>query len=197
MVSGTKADELDVALNPTRPANAGPCNTWPLMVSSLKKAFVGSSFWAANLATAAFDEVAVQLLKRSVEYDRVKLKFVNATVESKFPGTELVVPICITVEPMLTCRHSLTTVANVTELLNGGVPLSVAQIVIRFVVLPWAQSGFQEKYPFVGLIEAPAGAFWSVNVKLLLPLKSLATLVKTTPLPTITDLSGIGGKIGA
>ena len=94
---------------------------------------------------AVFDAVSVQFVKRFVGYDRVKLKFVNATVESKFTGTELVVPTCITVEPMLTCTHSLTTTAKVTELLNVGAPLSVAQMVMRFVVLPWAQSGVHVK----------------------------------------------------
>src|ERR1035441_10158658 len=113
---------------------------------------------------AVFDAVNVQLLKRFVGYESVKLKFVTATVESKFTGTELVVPICITVEPMLTCTHSPTTTANITELLRGGRPLSVAQMVMRLVVLPWAQPGVHEKLPLVGLMEAPAGAFRRLNV---------------------------------
>ena len=113
---------------------------------------------------AGFVVVSVQCVKRFVGYESVKLKFVNATVESKFTGTELVVPICITVEPMLTCTHSPTTTVNVTELLNGGMPLSVAQMVIWLVVLPWSQAGVQEKLPFVGLMKAPAGAFCRLNV---------------------------------
>ena len=79
----------------------------------------------------------------------MKLKFVNATVDNRLTGTELVVPICITVEPMLTCTQSLTTAIKITELLAGGVPLSVIHTLIEFVVLPCAQVGFQLNTPFV------------------------------------------------
>ena len=146
---------------------------------------------------AGFVVVSVQLLKRFHGYESVKLKFVNATVESKFTGTELVVPICITVEPMLTCTHSPTNTANVTELLSGGRPLSVAQMVIRLVVLPWAQEGVQEKVPLVGLTEAPAGAFCRLNVNPCEPFDTEATLVSTRGLPTMFVWSAIGLRVGS
>src|ERR1035438_10543537 len=139
---------------------------------------------------AGFVVVSVQLLKRFVGYESVKLKLVNATVESRFTGTELVVPICITVEPMLTCTHSPTLTAKTTELLNGGLPLSVAKMVMRLVVLPWSQAGVQEKLPFVGLMEAPEGAFCRANVTFWEPFDPEATLVSTRRLPTMSVWSG-------
>src|ERR1035441_10128534 len=145
---------------------------------------------------ALFDAVNVQLLKRFVGYESVKLKFVTASVDSKFTGTELVLPICITVEPMLTCTHSPTNTANVTLLLSGGRPLSVAQMVMRLVVLPWSQAGAQEKVPLVGLMEAPAGAFCKLNVNSCEPFDAEATLVSTMGLPTMFVWSAIGGRIG-
>jgi hypothetical protein len=55
---------------------------------------------------------------------------------------------------MLTSTHSPTITLNVIELLIGGFALSMAQTVIRLVVLPCSQVGVHLKMPF-GLIVAP------------------------------------------
>jgi hypothetical protein len=47
---------------------------------------------------------------------------------------------------------------KVIELLAGGLPLSVAQTVMRLVVLPCSQSGIHLKTPSTPTM-APAGAF--------------------------------------
>jgi hypothetical protein len=69
-------------------------------------------------------------------------------------------PVRTTLEPTITSTHSPTVTLNVIELLSGGVLPSAAQTVIKLVVLPWSQVGFQVKIPFDVML-APAGALES------------------------------------
>ena len=77
---------------------------------------------------------------------------------NRFIGKQVLRPACTTLDPMLTSTHPPTLTLNVIELLSGGVLLSVAQTVIRFVVLPCPQVGTHVKMPFVVML-APMGAF--------------------------------------
>jgi len=86
---------------------------------------------------------------------------VTPALDNKVRETLLLCRTCSTVDPMPSWTpagtHSPTAMEKDMELLNGGVPLSVAQIVITFVALPCAQVGVQLKTPSAVRV-APAGA---------------------------------------
>src|SRR4051812_26273816 len=84
--------------------------------------------------------------------------FVNATVEIRRMGTELVWPICIKVAPKPAWTHSGTVMTMVVKPIWPSE--LVAQIRTLFVVLPWEQDGVHRKTPSTLSLE-PAGAVLS------------------------------------
>ena len=93
--------------------------------------------------TAPLTGLTAQLVKRPGSVGMEKLRLVKPTVVRKLTGTQTLWPICTGSEPMLTSKHGPTITVKVRALLAGGLLLSIAQTVIRLVVLPSPKAGVQ------------------------------------------------------
>lgn len=154
--TGTNAELPGSAVKPMVPSKAGLCRVWPVSVPKLKRGNEELKVCTVADAMDVLLDENVQFPNRLVGQARVKLRLVMPTVDNRVTGMLLLCPTCMTVDPIPTSTHSPTVTAKVMELLNGGLPLSVAQMVIKLVLLPSAQAGVQLKMPLV-VIVAPAG----------------------------------------
>src|SRR5581483_8575802 len=134
--TGTNAELPGSAVKPIVPSRDGLCSIWPGRVPRVNTGCEEPTVCTVADAMEALVDENVQFVKRLVGQASVKVRLVRPTVDNKVTGMLLFCPTCITVDPAPTWTHSLTVTAKVMELLNGGVPLSVAQIVIWLIELP-------------------------------------------------------------
>src|SRR5665213_772547 len=90
-----------------------------------------------------------------------------------------------------------TTTLKLRVTLNGGVPLSVTDTLIRFVEGDWAIAGRQVSSPLVELIFAPAGGFNRLQASVWAGTSaSVALLVTRSVCPATRLALGMAASIG-
>src|SRR6266542_3436373 len=88
---------------------------------------------------------------------------------------------------MGTLFASVTTTVKLLVSLDGGAPLSVTRIVIKFVLGPWASVGVQVSTPLLEFRFTPAGADTRLKVRMFAGRSgSLAEFVTVSVLNSVT-----------
>src|SRR5580658_1430656 len=184
--TGTKSESPGSVVNPMLPSRDGLGKVWPAWVTRVNLGGAVPASCTLALAMALLLGVMVKLVKRLPGAESTKLKLVMPTVENRLTGMLPLCPAARVAEPTPNCTHSPTTTSKVMELLNGGWPLSVAQMVMKLVVLPCAHEGLQLNTPLV-VMAAPSGA--APSVKVTGGVAATAVLVMTRYCPTTANCS--------